>query len=145
LIAFDTDILAIHHLFVWDKRRKTTELLLEKTRGESRATTVHNLLELAGLFAVAGRGQRVESLLENYLKSRDITVIFPEMESDWSERVSVVTDYIKRGFSYGDALVAEALEEVMVDTLVTWNKKHFNGKMKTKVLTPAEYLKRKAS
>ncbi|MFQ6075972.1 MAG: hypothetical protein ACE5Z5_07545 [Candidatus Bathyarchaeia archaeon] len=144
MIAVDTDVLAIHHLFVWDRRRKTNELFLEATRAESRGTTVHNLLELAGLFAIAGQSHRVETLLEKYLRSRDLAVIFPKIETDWGERVSIVTDYIKRGLSYGDALVARVLEEAVVGTFVTWNKKHFNGKVKARVLTPPEYLEENA-
>jgi len=118
------------------------ELFLEKTGLESRGTTIHNLLELAGLFAVAGQSHRVESLMEKYLKSRDFLVIFPEMRVDWGEHISMLVDYVVRGLSYGDALIAEALEEAEVDILVTWNKKHFDGRVKAKVLTPPEYLKK---
>ena len=49
-------------------------------------------------------------------------------------------NYIYRKISFGDAQVAWILEEQGVNTLVTWNKKHFMNKGSFEVLTPEEYL-----
>ncbi len=53
MIALDTDILAIHHIFTWDSRRSANEQFYQRIKGNS-ATSVHNLLELSGLFSLAG-------------------------------------------------------------------------------------------
>lgn len=138
MIALDTDILAIHHLFTWDPRRSINEQLYERVKGNA-STTIHNLLELLGLFSLSGLSSRVEHVMERYLKSKEIFVIFPSYHEDWGKYVSNTSSYIKRGLSYGDALIAEAIEESDVEAFITWNKKHFEGKLKVKVFTPKEY------
>lgn len=138
MIALDTDILAIHHIFTWDPRHSVNERFYERIRGNA-ATSIHNLLELLGLFSLAGLSSRVDYVLEKYLKGREIVVLFPSYHEDWSDYVSGISAYIKRGLSYGDALIAEAIEQSEAEALITWNKRHFEGKLKVSVLTPEEY------
>lgn len=45
MIAIDTDVLAIHHIFVRDKKRKENEEVFRKFKGKL-VTSIHNLLEL---------------------------------------------------------------------------------------------------
>jgi len=139
LIALDTDILAIHHLFIWDARREVNEELYGRVKGNA-ATTIHNLLELCGLLCLAGLPSMADSALEKYLKSREIAILFASYHENWGDYVSRVFSYVKRGFSYGDALIAEAVEQSEAEVFITWNKKHFDGKLKIRVLTPQEYL-----
>ena len=139
MIALDTDVLAIHHLFTWDARRRVNEELYSRVKGNA-ATTIHNLLELCGLFCLAGLSSMADSALETYLKSREITVLFPSYHEDWGDYVSRVLGYIKRGFSYGDALIAQAVEQSEAEVFITWNKRHFDGKLNIRVLKPEEYL-----
>jgi len=94
------------------------------------------------LYSVAGLADKVDIIEHAYLGSKEVTVIFPTYFRDWGEFVSAVTSYVKRGFSYGDALVAQALDSADVEFFVTWNKKHFEGKIKVLTLTPEECLKR---
>lgn len=139
MIALDTDILAIHHIFTWDPRRSVNEQFYQRVKGNT-ATSIHNLLELCGLFSLAGLSQKADSVLEKYLKGREITILFSAYHEDWGDYVSSIFAYVKRGFSYGDALVAEAVEQSEAEAFITWNKKHFVGKIKIGVLTPEEYL-----
>ncbi|MEM3694246.1 MAG: hypothetical protein QXI39_09545 [Candidatus Bathyarchaeia archaeon] len=88
---------------------------------------------------MAGLSSRVDYVLEKYLKGREIVVLFPSYNEDWSDYVSGISAYIKRGLSYGDALIAEAIEQSEAEALITWNKRHFEGKLKVSVLTPEEY------
>ena len=53
---------------------------------------------------------------------------------------------VERGFSYGDALVAWALEEFPeLEAFVTWNVKNFRGKLQLPVYTPEEWLRKMKS
>lgn len=139
MIAVDTDVLAIHHVFRWDRRFKANERFLDAVWGKV-CTMIHNLLELCGLYAVAGLAADVRGVLDSYLKARDITVVFPEYKADWGDYVSGLISYVERGLSYGDALVAGAVERSPAEAFVTWNKRHFEGKLKVDVLTPDEFL-----
>ena len=71
MIALDTDILAIHHIFTWDPRRSVNEQFYQRVKGNT-ATSIHNLLELCGLFSLAGLSQKADSVLEKYLKGREV-------------------------------------------------------------------------
>jgi len=141
LICVDTDVLAIHHIFTWDERYDVNEKVFQRLKREEKlCTTIHNVLELCGLFAVAGLSKRINVVLEKYLSSGDVVVLFPEEFTDWGEYVSLVFQYIKRGMPYGDSLIALTLEQHDIEMFLTWNTKHFRGKIGLDVLTPKEYL-----
>ena len=44
-----------------------------------------------------------------------------------------------RKLTWGDAVLLQAAEDYAVEAIVTWNKKHFEGRTTIKVLTPEEY------
>ncbi|MBS7637766.1 hypothetical protein KEJ49_02590 [Candidatus Bathyarchaeota archaeon] len=73
------------------------------------------------------------------MKDMELDILFPSYHEEWGDYVSNISAYIKRGLSYGDALVAEAIEQSGFELFITWNKKHFEGKIKVKVLTSKEY------
>ncbi len=143
MICLDTDVLAIHHLFTWDKRypinEKALKILVKK---EKLCTTIHNLLELCGLYAMAGLANKVNKVLERYLRSKEILILFPGEVLDWSQYVVSILSYIRRGIPYGDAQIAQVIEQHDVEILLTWNTKHFKGKISAEVLTPLEYLEK---
>lgn len=141
MIALDTDVLAIHHLFTWDSRREVNELVFADAKARL-CTTIHNVMELSGLFAVAGFQEKAETVVDTYMKSKEVSVLLGEYPSDWGEYVSSAVRCIGKGLSYGDALIALTLEQSEVESLVTWNKKHFDGKIKLTVETPKEFLER---
>lgn len=140
MILVDTNVLAIHHIFRRDKRFVLNERAYGRLKEREAATTIYNLLELCGLFAVAGMGDRVEALIERYLAGAELGVEFPEYPEDWGEFVEVLAEYLGRGLSYGDALVAAAAEDLGAEIFVTWNKRHFSGRISADVLTPEEFL-----
>ncbi|MEM1944973.1 MAG: hypothetical protein QXX57_04485 [Nitrososphaerota archaeon] len=138
--AVDTDVLAIYHLFRKDRRSSVNERFLASVRGRAM-TTIHNVLELCGLFALAGMLSAVEEVQLKYLRiARDIQVFFPDPEPDWGLYVESLTKYIGRGLSYGDAVVAKAVEQSEAGFFITWNKKHFDKKLNIPVYTPEEFL-----
>lgn len=85
--------------------------------------------------------ERIENLQEKYLSMKDIEILFPTYPYDWGEYISIIFNYIRKGFSYGDALIAIAVEEHNVKVFVTWNKKRFEGKLKVEVKTPLELIR----
>ncbi len=140
MIVVDTDVLAIHHIFRRDGRFEVNERAYEELRRREGATTIHNLMELCGLFAVAGMGNRIAALINRYLGGAELRVEFPRYPEDWGEFVEVLVGYLERGLSYGDALVAAAAEDLGAEILVTWNKRHFSGRISADVMTPEEFL-----
>jgi len=83
---------------------------------------------------------KVDEVLEIYLSGEELEVEFPQYPDDWGDFVEIVVDYLRRGLAFGDALVVLSSEAVGAETFITWNKKHIEGRIKAKVLTPKEFL-----
>jgi predicted nucleic acid-binding protein len=140
VLFIDTDVLAIHHLFLRDQRRGENEKFLATIRDKKPNITIHNLLELCGLFAVANQSSKVSIVYREYLEAQVFNIFFPRSVNDWPRRVEDILEAISRGHSYGDALVASAAEEGGVEIFVTWNTKHFEETINAKVQSPTMYL-----
>jgi len=143
LVAIDTDVLAIHHIFTWDKRYSVNKEFLKRV--SKPATTIHNLLELVSIAFRALRGDKGLEIYRTYMLSGKWSILFPDMPSDWSEYCEKVFSYLRKGMSYGDAVIAWTIDEHsdLLDSFVTWNKKDFVDKLEVDVYTPEEWLKNK--
>ena len=139
-VVVDTDVLAIHHVFTWDKRHATNEEFLNAV--ERPATTVHNVLELVGIVCKALRKAEARSIYDAYMLSKKWAVLFPEMPLGWDEFCDFIFPCMERVMSYGAALIAWTVDENadVIEAFVTWNKKHFSGKLGVPVRTPKEWL-----
>jgi predicted nucleic acid-binding protein len=146
MIALDTDVLAVHHIFHNDPRYKTTRDFFVRIEGRPRAVTVFNLLELSGIFASANRAIESKAVFEKYLRAGNISILFPVLTAGdarhfWQAVTVECFDRIQKGLRLGDAVILWTLETNReVDTFVTWNTKHFKGKTSLKILTPSELL-----
>ncbi len=74
LVVVDTDVLAIHHVFTWDQRYEINAAFLRRL--ENPATTIHNILELAGIICRARRTQYAARIYRSYMLSRRWTILF---------------------------------------------------------------------
>jgi len=105
-----------------------------------KATTIVNVLELSGLMSIAQSGAKARQLFSLLHRRRDFEILYWRTWPPIPTYVSKILSYISRRMSLGDAQVAWILEEHNVDTLITWNKKHFEGKCSFEAFTPEEYL-----
>jgi len=55
-----------------------------------------------------------------------------------------VLELLARRMTWGDAVLVQTAEEYRADAIVTWNRKHFEGKTTVNILTPEEYLATKS-
>lgn len=142
MLVVDTDVLAIHHIFTWDKRYDINKTFLESF--DKLGVTIHSLMELCSPVSRAFDPSKGFSLFKAYFESRRWNILFPSMPSGWEEFIDVLFPYInKRQMSYGDALIAWTLDENadMIEAFITWNTKDFKGKIKVPVYMPDEWMK----
>lgn len=146
MIALDTDVLAIYHIFHSDTRYGTTKELFDKLADQHKAVTIFNLLEFCGIFTTAARKEDSVTVFHKYLTAEDTHILFPrfstEEEKDfWAILVSECLSRIQKGLRLGDAAILWTLEtNDNIDAIITWNTKHFTGKTLINVLTPSEFL-----
>lgn len=49
-------------------------------------------------------------------------------------------ELLGRKMTWGDTVLLKAAEDYEVEAIITWNKKHFEGRTTIETLTPEEYL-----
>lgn len=146
MIAIDTDVLAIYHIFRNAPRADVTNQFFDRIAGHIKAVTVFNALEFYGILVTTTGKEIAFEIFHRFLSSADINVIFPELlqqnERDfWAALVSECFSRIQRGIRLGDAAILWTLEtNENLDSFVTWNTKHFTGKTPLKILTPSDFL-----
>jgi hypothetical protein len=146
MIAIDTDVLAVHHIFHNNPRYEATRDFFVRIEDQPKAVTVFNLLELSGIFASANRAKESRTVFEKYLTAGNMSILFPILTAgDASHFWQAVTfecfDRIQKGMRLGDAAILWTLEtNPKIDGFITWNTKHFIDKTSIKILTPSEFL-----
>ena len=146
MIALDTAVLAIYHIFRNDQRYHATRELFDKLGNQTKAITIFNLLEFCGILATVARKEDSITVFYKYLSAEDTKILFPrvlaEGEKDfWATLVSECLSRIQKGIRLGDAVILWTLETSdNIDAIITWNTKHFKGKSFINVLTPPEFL-----
>jgi len=143
MLVIGPDVLAIHHLSLTDdKRFEDNEAFLKRLKGVSKGVTIFGLLDLVGVVASRIGEKSARELYISYLKSREHVILFPEYQDSWESHIDSVIEYLARGLSYKNALIAMALDSAPeVEAYVTWIKRPLENKLRIKVLTPAEYLR----
>lgn len=145
MIALDTDVLAIYHIFNNDPRYEDTKTLFQKIDDDVKAVTIFNLLELCGILSTARRLEDSKRLFHRYLTAEDVKIIFPEPtvskeKNLWPVLVSETLTRIHRGMRLGDSTILWTLEtNVNIKSFITWNTKHFAGKTPINILTPSQF------
>ena len=146
MLALDSDLLAILHIFKADARFEATRQFFQRIKDQPKAITIFTLLELCGIVATSTGKEDAGEIFHQYISSDDSVIIYPNLltkdtDEFWGSLVSESFLRIQRGMRLGDAAILWALETNQeVDTFVTWNTKHFNGKTSLKILTPSEFL-----
>jgi hypothetical protein len=146
MLALDSDLFAILHIFKVDTRFETTKRFFQKIKDQPKAITIFTLLELCGIVATSTGKEDAAEIFHQYISSDDSVIIYPNLLTKdtndfWASLVSESFLRIQRGMRLGDATILWTLETNQeVDTFVTWNTKHFNGKTSIKILTPSELL-----
>ena len=141
MVAIDTDVLSVYHIFQRDPRFKLTSLFMEESREVERGVGIFNLLELCGVMATAGQIERALRLFKEYHQRSDVKMLYPAVvlisEGEfWAQLNTQVTNRIERGMRFGEVNECELL--------ITWNTKHFAGKSAINVQTPEEWLEERS-
>lgn len=145
MIAIDTDVLGIYHVFKQDSRYPVTASFMYRSERAERGVPIFSLLELCGLISTARQSEEAVEIFEAYLTSESIDVLYPPVDLNsvevfWARQNAELLKRIERKIRLGDAAILWTVETHPCDVLITWNTKHYEGKATLSIQTPGEWL-----
>jgi len=148
VILLDADILLIDCRYQRDEKYATNRLVLDRLRSESRLVgiTQQAFLETLGVLSFSVSPSTLEKLARQLILQYRLIVI-PEWSEDSSYgqcQLGDLIQHMQKRMALGDAVQAAQIEcfSFDADCLLTWNAKHFAGKLAVSVLTPEDWLRR---
>ncbi len=148
MILIDSDVYAMHLMYLRDVRFSLNQDFLDRVRPIPKATTIFNLLEICGQASFNLSLVAVQRLYRDFAKSYRVRVLIPRTQGLSAEQLlqrvlierSLYKIFAKMAFM--DALILSTAEEYAeIDAFISWNARHFRDKTSLLVRTPAEYLK----
>jgi len=146
VILVDTNVFAIDLRYPRDPLFGVNRRFLDRLAKEgSGATTLFNLLELAGILSFNLNRQQVLDLLCIFPGQYRVAILPPlDIEANLPRLpIRTLVNRIAGRSAFGDALVIEAAERYAPrgSRFVTWDAKHFTGRTTLQVITPKLALK----
>jgi hypothetical protein len=150
MILLDSDVVLIAHRYQHDPKFPVNEQALQQIRADSIQVgiTSQALLELIGILSYnvpAGTVAR----LPHYLIGLYGFLVFPDFRQDPNYAGCTVPELIAQmdqQMSLGDAVQAVQIARHAghSECLLTWNARHFQGKLVIPALTPQEWLNQRS-
>lgn len=152
MILIDSDVYAIHLMYLRDVRFSLNQDFLNWVQPIPKSTTIFNLLEICGKASFNLSLAGLQKLYRDFDKNYRVRVLFPKTQGlsgeEFLQRVLIQRSLHKifTRMALLDALILSTAEDYPeLDTLISWNARHFRGKTPLTVLTPAEYLEGRSS
>ncbi len=152
MILLDAAVILIDRKYITDVRHATNRAALNRMRadGHSLAMTAHAVLEVVGVMS-HGTPTADIPLIPTALRTvygMAIVPADPTIDADYARcTFDDLLVQMSTKMALGDAVQAVQIRlfAPTVDALVTWNAKHFRGKVAIPTLTPEEWLQQQNS
>lgn len=144
MIFVDSNVFVLALRYPRDVNAEVNNRFLDllHARGDG-VTGVVNLLEICGILSFSLNRTQLLSLHAHFARRFAVTVV-PAVEpaNVVQATAAEVLGYMARRMSFGDALVAHTVDTWARDAevLVSWDARHFQGKITTTALTPRDFL-----
>jgi len=149
LIVVDTTVFIIDLRYQRDRNFKANkEFLSYLAKTGEGVTTIFNLLEICGILSFNLSNQQLIELFA-YFSDHYKVKVFPTNNMDAPLpflTIAQIFTQISGRVSLGDALILSTIGQYApgTKTIVTWDKQHFEGKANCAILTPKEFLSKRA-
>jgi hypothetical protein len=146
----DADVLLIDYRYKRDPSYIRNRQALERLHqdGHEVGITSHALLEVIGVVSFMTPVAKIAALPNDLIGWYGLKV-FPDPAGYPNYAEATIDDVVSQmatKMSLGDAVQAVQIQKFAphADALLTWNAKHFKGKLVISALTPEEWLKNQA-
>ncbi|MEP0774232.1 MAG: type II toxin-antitoxin system VapC family toxin [Acidobacteriota bacterium] len=148
MIFVDTNVFVLALRYPRDPNAEANERFLQllQERGSGVTGTV-NVLETCGILSFNLNARQLRSLYAHFARRFAVTVLPPVLPVGLVPASPLqLLAYLSRRMSFGDALVAHAVDAWAphAEAFVSWDARHFAGKIAPPALTPEEFLRHAA-
>lgn len=144
MIFVDTNVFVVALRYPRDQHAAVNARFLNALRESGDGvTSVVNVLETCGVLSFNLSPRQLHSLYAYFDRRFAVRVVAGPAGSPLvTAGTEEILGYLGRKLSFGDALVAYAVEAWAAEAtaFVSWDARHFTGKISPPVLTPAEFL-----
>lgn len=147
MILLDTNIFVIDRFFKRDNNYADNQDFLQKLPQLDAGFSIFSLQELCGISSFNLSEAELQRWIVSFTKIYDVKILSPygmskniDAETWFGDHIADIFKLFKRKMTVGDALVVQAAEQYQVESIITWNIKHFVDRTDIPVYTPREFL-----
>lgn len=146
MVLLDTNVFVIDRFFYRDERYGVNKQFITALPEMEAGFCIFSLFELCGILSFNLSSQELKRWSYYFDEVYNIAILEPQglytvAAADWFADFSArMFELLGRKMTWGDAVLLKTAEEYAVETIITWNKKHFEDRTTIEVLTPEEYL-----
>jgi len=145
MILLDSNIFLIDRFFKRDVHYGVNRQFVERLPALDAGVSIYTLLEICGLASFNLSEAELARWFYHFDRLYSVRVIFPAglgrtAEEYWSGLLDEMYRLFAGRMTFMDAALLSIAEEYAVACLVTWNKKHFDGRTSVPVMTPGEFV-----
>ncbi len=142
----DSDVFIRDLRYPRDKKTKTNTLFLKKVKsGKIKAyTSIFNILEICGILSYNLSQEQLIKLYSEFCAHYGVKILFPaDSTGNLDYDIATIFKQISHKQSFGDAQISYVIDRFKNDisSFISWNAKHFEGKIPFPCLTPESYMK----
>jgi predicted nucleic acid-binding protein len=145
MVLLDTNVFVIDRFFPRDERYEVNKRFIAQLPEIEAGFCIFSLFELCGISSFNLSPQELKRWSYHFddvysVEILELQGLYTTLAADWFAHFSHdMLELFGRKLTWGDAVLLQAAEDYAVEAIVTWNKKHFEGRTTIKVLTPEEY------
>ena len=146
MILLDTNVFVIDRFFPRDERYEVNKQFVARLPKMEAGFCIFSLFELCGISSFNLSPEELKRWSYHFDEVYGVEIVEPQglytvLAAEWFTRFSSqIFELLGRKLTWGDAVLLETAEYYEVEAIITWNKKHFEGRTTIKTLTPEEYL-----
>ena len=146
MVLLDTNVFVIDRFFPRDERYEVNKQFIAELPKMEAGFCIFSLFELCGISSFNLSPQELKRWSYHFDEVYRVEILEPQglytaLAADWFARFGHRMLKLFAGkLTWGDAVLLKAAEDYAVEAIITWNKKHFEGRTTIKTLTPQEYL-----
>lgn len=146
MVLLDSNVFVIDRFFPRDERYEVNKQFIAELPKMEAGFFIFSLFELCGISSFNLSPQEFKRWSYHFDGVYGVEILEPRglytvLAADWFAGFSnKVFELLGRKMTWGDAVLLKTAEDYEVEAIITWNKKHFEGRTTVKTLTPEEYL-----